>query len=513
MPRNVSLLKSSVTVSFFTLCSRLLGFVRDLLIARFLGASAAAEAFFVAFRFPNMFRSIFAEGAFHVVFVPLLSKHLNNDGQKETELFAGKTFVALFLTLLGVTLLAEIFMPYLIKMLAPGFAQAQFELTVALARITFPYLMFITFVSFCGSILNSLRFFAAAAAAPTLLNLIFILSLCSSLYIDIPTEYLISYAVPLAGLAQLILMFFALKRSGFRLRFAKNISHPSIGLLLKRMGPAMVGVGAQQINILIDTLLASTLATGAISYLYYADRLNQLPLGLIGIAIGTALLPHLSHALSKDDHKQGAESFTQAFSGSLSIGFAAAAALAVLAEPLMHILFVRGEFSPQAGTEAAKALQMFALGLPAFILLKVTTTVFYASGDTKTPVKFGIFSVLVNISFNFILIGPLAHAGLALATAIAAWANLMAQLYVLKHKNYLQELSFKHFMKKNSIAFICALWVLFTVLIAHYFYPEDKMPRLIWLMITMAIAGAGFLASLHFFKVLNLYALLRRKAK
>ena len=421
----MALLRSIATVGGYTMISRLLGFARDILIAAILGAGPVADAFFVAFKLPNFFRRLFAEGAFNAAFVPLFSGRLATDGHDAARAFAISilsvmvVFLYLFVTVL------QIGMPWLMYAFAPGFVDdpAKFALAVELTRITFPYLLFISLVSLLAGILNSLGRFAAAAATPIILNVVLIAAIvCATPYLPTPGHAL-AWGVAAAGVAQFLWLVVACHRAGMRLPLARPRLSPGVRRLLRLMLPGAIGAGVVQINLLVDIVIASLLPTGAVSFLYYSDRVNQLPLGVVGVAIGTALLPVLSRQLREGNVAAARDSMNRGIEVALLLTVPGAAALLVISEPIIAVLFQRGAFGAATTTATAHALMAYAAGLPAYVLIKVLGPGFFAREDTTTPVRIAIGCVLANVVLNLLLIQVLAHVGIALATALAAWLN------------------------------------------------------------------------------------------
>jgi putative peptidoglycan lipid II flippase len=438
MGGQATLLRAISTIGGFTMISRVLGFVRDILIASFLGASMVADVFFVAFKLPNFFRRLFAEGAFNAGFVPLFSRSHQTHGDKVAREFAEEALSILLLALFFLVTLFQIFMPLVITVLAPGFVgdEVKFDLAVDLTRLTFPYLMFISLVSLMGGVLNSLGRFAAVAATPILLNICLISALLVFAQ-HLPTPgHALAWGVAVAGAVQFVWLLAALKREGWQLNLKMPRLTPRVIELLKLMAPAAVGAGIVQINLVIDIVLASLLPEGSISYLFYADRLNQLPLGVVGVAVGTALLPLLSRRIAAGDESGAAHALNRATEFSLLLALPAAMALAVIAEPLISVLFERGAFDAQASRATSYALMAYAVGLPAYVLVKVLTPGFFARLDTKTPVRIALIALAVNLVLNVALMIPFKHAGLALATAISAWVNVWLLYSTLRRRGH-----------------------------------------------------------------------------
>ena len=430
------LLSAIATIGGYTLASRVLGFVRDILIAALLGAGPVADAFFVAFKLPNFFRRLFAEGAFAAAFIPHFTRILTEDGAAAARHFCERVLSVLVVVLLVFCTAMQIAMPWAMYLFAPGFAADpdKFDLAVELARIAFPYLLFVSLVSQLGGVLNALDRFAAAAAAPILLNLSLILCLIGlAPMLDTPGHAL-AWGVFAAGVIQFLWLIEACRRAGVVFRLPRPRLTPPVKRLMAKILPGAIGAGVQQINLAIGVILASLLPTGAISYLYYADRIYQLPLGVIGIAVGTALLPLLSRQLREGDEAGGQASFNRALEFSLLLTLPAAAALIVMPGPIVAVLFERGAFDAGATAATASAVAAFALGLPAFVLVKVLAPGFFAREDVVTPVKIALVSVAANIALSAALLVPLQHVGLALATSAASWLNAFLLAFVLRRR-------------------------------------------------------------------------------
>lgn len=421
----MKLLPAIATVGGYTMLSRILGFVRDILIAAVLGAGMVADAFFVAFKLPNFFRRLFAEGAFNAGFVPVFSETLERDGREAAAQFAQSALAVLVVVLLLLVGLLQALMPWLMYGLAPGFVSwpEKFDLTVQLTQITFPYLLFISLVSLMGGVLNSLGRFAAVAATPILLNLCLIGALLFLANYTATPGHALAWGVAAAGMIQFVWLVVALQRAGMSLRLPRPRLTPKVRHLLRLMAPAAVGAGVVQINLVIDIVLASLLPSGSVSYLFYADRLNQLPLGVVGVAVGTALLPMISREVSAGRHESALRQQNRAVEFAFLLTLPAAAAFIVLAHPFVSVLFERGAFGPRQSDLTALALMAYAIGLPAYVMVKVLTPAFFARQDTVTPVRIAAIAVLVNLVLNLILMWWLKHVGLALATALSAWLN------------------------------------------------------------------------------------------
>jgi len=434
----MTLLRSVATVGSYTLLSRVMGFVRDILTAALLGAGPVADAFFVAQRLPNLFRSLFAEGAFSAAFVPLFAGVMAERGKEAARTFAEDALAVLLAALLAFVVLGEIFMPAVMRVIAPGFEAdpEKFDLAVALARITFPYLLFIALVALQGGVLNSVDRFAAAAATPILLNLFLIAALLMTKRFGWHDGRALAWAITAAGLAQFLWLMFSCARAGLALRLPLPRLTPGVRRTLTIMGPAAVGAGVTQVNLLISTALASFLPGGSVSYLYYADRLNQLPLGVVGIAVGTAILPPLSRQLRLGDLPAAVATQNRGLELALLLTLPAAVALAVLAGPIFAVLFQRGAFNPADTAATAAALAAYAAGLPAFVLVKVLAPAFFARHDTATPVRIAIAAMAVNLGLTIVLMQFLAHVGIALATTCAGWVNALSLLALLLRRGH-----------------------------------------------------------------------------
>ncbi len=431
-----NLLRSAGVVSLFTLFSRILGFARDVVIARGFGAGMGADAFIVALKLPNFLRRLFAEGAFSTAFVPVFSDYLARNDREETHQAVKAVFTMLLVVLTLLVVVCQIFMPWLIYLLAPGFNDSpeKIQLTIDLTRITFPYILFIALVALAGGVLNSHNRFGIPAATPMLLNISLIgCAVFIAPHLQEPAQGLAA-GVFLGGVTQLALQWPALKSIGMGFSWHWDPRHPAIRRILQLMGPSVLGVSVAQINLLFDLFLASWLPEGSISYLYYADRLVEFPLGLVGIAMATAILPALSARAAAGDIEGLHHQLDVGLRFTLLLNIPATVALILLREPLLSLLFERGAFTPETTRLAAQALLGYGLGLTFYSLIKVTAPAFYAMKDTRTPVRIAIIAMVSNMVFNIILMFPLQHAGLALATTISALINATLLLYRLHQK-------------------------------------------------------------------------------
>lgn len=432
--------RAIATVGGWTMASRMLGFLRDMLIAARLGAGPMADAFFVALKLPNLFRRLFGEGAFNAAFVPAFAQTLTQRGPAAAKALAERMATLLMLWLALLMGLGMIFMPQLMQVLAPGFVERpeKFALAVELTRITFPYLLLICLTALVSGVLNGLGKFAAAAAAPIFFNLLSMIALFALAPFVATPAHALAWGVTLSGVVQLGFVMWACAHAGMALNPLRAPSlAPEVRQVLRRMGPGLIGAGVTQLNLAIDVIIASFLPSGAVSYLYYADRVSQLPLGVIGAAVATALLPLLARQIHAGQPLSAHRSINRAIEISLILAIPAAVALAVLALPILAALFQRGAFGPVEALATSHALIAYACGLPAFILVKVFVPGFFARGDTATPVKIGIGCVVLNLALNLLLMGPLLHVGVALSTTLAAWANAGILAWLLMRRGQL----------------------------------------------------------------------------
>jgi putative peptidoglycan lipid II flippase len=461
----MSLLRALATVSGMTLISRILGFVRDLVIARVFGAGLATDAFFVAFKLPNLLRRLFAEGAFSQAFVPILAEYKNRRGADETRLLVDHVSGALAAALFVVTLIGVVAAPLIILATAPGFAETpgKFDLTVGLLRITFPYIFFISLTALAGGILNTYSRFAVPAVTPTLLNLSFIgFALWGAPYFDPPVKAL-AWAVFAGGIAQLALQVPFLARLGLLPRFRLNLRSEALWRILRQMGPAVFGVSISQVSLVINVIFASFLVTGSVSWLYYADRLMEFPMGLLGAALGTILLP----SLSKHHANQSAQAYSELLDWGLRLTLLlaapAAVALALLAVPLVATLFHYGAFGMEDVFATRRAVMAYSVGLIGLVMVKVLAPGFYARQDIRTPVKIALVTLGLTQLMNFAFIVPLKHAGLALAIGLGACVNAALLLRGLRRREvYIPQPGWPAFLLKLAVAVYAmavVLWV------------------------------------------------------
>jgi len=519
----MSLIRSAATVGGFTMASRILGFVRDMLMASLLGSGPVADAFVVAFRFPNLFRRLFGEGAFNAAFVPLFAGRLESEGEGAARRFAEEIAVVLLVVLLGFVAVAEIAMPLLIHVLAPGFVAdpEKFDLTVTLTRIAFPYLLFMSLVALLGGILNSLQRFAMAAAAPVLLNVVLIGALLTARTMgwgDGPaTGMALAWGVSLAGLVQFALLWVACVKAGMRLKLRRPVITPGVRRLVVLGIPGVIAGGIMQLNLVISTIIAS-LPAGAPAWLYYADRIYQLPLGVVGVAIGIVLLPELSRRLRAGDGPGVAWSQNRALEFALFLTIPSAIALMVIPQPIVQVLFERGAFEPADTRATALALAAFAAGLPAFVLQKIFQPGFFAREDTRTPMNYALVSVALNIAGALALFPFIGHVGIALATTVAAWLNAGLLGVTLSRRGHFQA---DPALRRNLPLIALASLVMGSFLLAlewwwqGLFSTEMALPPRIGLLFAMVVAGAGVYFALTFatgaFRPATLRQALRRR--
>lgn len=419
-----------------TMISRIFGFLRDMVTAAIFGASPAFDAFTVAFKIPNFMRRLFAEGSFSQAFVPVLSEYQKNKNPEEVQRFINAMSGTLGSTLLIVTLFGMLFAPWIVRLFAPGFIAngERFDLAVTMLRITFPYLLLVSLTAFSGAILNTYSRFWVAAFTPVFLNLCMIsAALWLSPDLAVPITAL-AWGVFFAGIVQLIFQFPFLRNLKLTPRPVINFKDAGVRRVLKLMVPALFGVSVGQINLLVDTIFVSFLVVNSPSWLYYSDRLMEFPLGVFGVAISTVILPHLSRHHAAQSKVEYALTIDWALRAVILIGLPAAVTMAVLAGPMLSTLFQHGTFNGYAVTMAQKSLMMFAIGILPFMLVKILAAGFYAKQDMRTPVRVGVIAMLTNTLLNFCLIGYLAHAGIALATSLAAVVNAGCLFYFLRKR-------------------------------------------------------------------------------
>lgn len=460
-----------------TLLSRIFGFVRDMVIASVFGAGLSADAFFVAFRIPNLLRRLFAEGSLSITFIPVFSEYLTQSGEKEAFQMARSGIRMLSVLLIGIVIVGVLLSPLIVRLIAPGFSQTpgKLVLTTALTRMMFPYIFFIGLVALFMGILNVLGHFAAPALAPVCLNI----AMIGSVFVIAPlmSDPITGLAVGviIGGFLQLVLQTPFLIRKGFLFWKQAPLYHPGLRKIGVLMAPTILGAAVYQINILVGTLLASLLPQGSVSYLYYADRLVQFPLGVFAIAIATAVLPSLSRQAAARNMDALNETFGYALRLVLFITVPAMIGLIVLREPIVALLFKRGAFDAVTTRQTAIALLYYGLGLWAFSAVRVVVSTFYALQDTRTPVRMAIISIIVNIIMGVILMKPLEHGGLALATSLASMLNLTLLIWVLKQR--MGRLNWRRILLSGLKTITCSLVMGVGVgMVAHYTISSPNAP-------------------------------------
>jgi putative peptidoglycan lipid II flippase len=502
----MNLLSSASLFSFFTIISRIFGYVRDILIAIFLGASIFADAFFVAFRLPNTFRRLFAEGTFNAAFIPSYISAKIGD-KKKGKKFADDVLSSLLLILILLVTLAEIFTPYLVYIIAPGFIEneVKFELAVELTRITFPFLLFVSLSSFFSGILNSNNKFAAAAAAPIILNIILIISLITSYFLDLNYVRHLSFGVTLAGFIQLIfLAYVTLKFYKPTLTFDLKFSS-KIKFFFKKLLPSILSSGVTQINILVGTIIAS-FQTGAVSYLYYADRIYQINLAIAGIAVGTVSLPVLAKAFKKKNIKKISDIQNKSFELSLLLSIPASIGLILASNQIVNALFGYGSFSIKDVEMTATALKFFGYGVPAFALIKILSNFFFARDNTKTPFYISVFIVVLNILISISLFSKIGFIIIPIATSISTWAGVIIYLYSLNLKKslLLKRQLIINFIKILISTIIMSLTLLFALenFVIYLDYTYDY--KAVYLILIVSFVGILYLISCYLLGILKL---------
>ena len=496
----MNLLKSLAAVSSMTMLSRVLGFVRDTIVARTFGAGMATDAFFVAFKLPNLLRRIFAEGAFSQAFVPILAEYKAQQGEEATRTFLAYVSGLLTLVLAVVTLLGMLAAPLVIWITAPGFADTpeKFALTSSLLRVTFPYILLISLASLAGAVLNTWNRFSVPAFVPTLLNVsMIIFALFLTPYFD-PPIMAMAWATLVGGLAQFLYQLPHLKRIGMLVLPRLNLRDSGVWRVMKQMGPAILGVSVSQISLIINTIFASFLAAGSVSWMYYADRLMELPSGVLGVALGTILLPALSRTYAKADRQEYSRLLDWGLRLCFLLVLPCSAALALLSEPLTVSLFQYGRFDAHDALMTQRALVAYAVGLLGIILVKVLALGFYAQQNIKTPVKIALFTLAVTQVLNLILIGPLQHVGLALAIGVAACLNAGLLFWQLRRHNlFIPQAGWTSFLLRLLIAVAVMTAVLFGLMQLLPSWSEGLMwQRLLRLGGLVAAGVLAYFASL-----------------
>ncbi|MCZ8314554.1 murein biosynthesis integral membrane protein MurJ [Phreatobacter sp.] len=488
------MIRNIFSVSAITLVSRLFGFVRDLMFAAILGAGPLADAFFVAFRIPNQFRAIFAEGAFSAAFVPGFAKVAAERGQNAALVFADRIFAFLILAQLVLLVLAFIFMPTVVGLMAPGFADdpMRFPAAVELTRITFPYLALVSLVILMSGVLNAVGRFAAAAATQVVLNVGIIGALLLAANFRTPA-HAAAWGIVVAGLLQFLVVTADALKANVMLELRAPKVTPEVRQFWKTFVPATLGSAGTQIAVLADTVVASYLVAGSVSWLYYADRLNQLPLGVIAIAVGTVLLSEMSRRVAAGDEAGARTAQLRAIELTLVFTLPAVAAFVIVPDTLMQALFMRGEFSANDAMQSARALAAYGSGLAALVLIRPLTVTFHSRGDTKTPVIAVGVAITVNVLLKVLLMGPLGHVGLAVATSAGAWINL-AMLIVFARRRELLALDerAKVVMPQLAVAFSVLALALVASNTAIAMLIPGRLGDKLELVLLMAIGGIAY---------------------
>lgn len=492
----MKLVKAMATVAGMTALSRIAGFARDVLTAAYLGAGPVADAFFVALKLPNFFRRVTAEGAFSISFVPIYAKKMEDDSLQHADFFASNAFMIMVCWLSVITIIAVAFMPYLLELVAPGFGDDPVRRIYAIefSRITFPYLLLMSLGALLGGVLNAHHRFAPFAFAPVLFNLCLIVSILVSSHFK-TVGHAMSYGLVASGVLQLIFLWGCAKKSGVKIEFKKPVLDADARQVLRLMGPAMIGAGVIHINLFADMIIASYLQPGAISYLYYADRLNQLPLGTVGIAVGTALLPMLSRAMAKSDSEAAIDLFSRSLEYCLLLALPAAIALCTIPNILITVLFERGEFTAHDTMITANVLVCYAIGLPAYIATKVFSTAHWARQDTTTPVKISIVATVLNIVLAVIFIQFMGVAGIALGTGLVGWVQYFAHIHYLKGHPHAQfDQKFKHNFPRIILSSFIMGVVLYglAVLVGGYIYENAGAYRILVLGFIIGCSCAAY---------------------
>jgi len=501
----MNLLRALAAISGLTLVSRILGFARDFFIARAFGAGLATDAFFVAFRIPNLLRRLFAEGAFSQAFVPVLAEHKNRETPEATRTLIDGAATALLLALVLAAVVGIVAAPLIVWVSAPGFAKdpAKFGLTVTMLRITFPYIAFISLVAFSAGVLNTWNRFSIPAITPALLNVAFIAGAAFFAGHFDPPVLVLAWAVFAGGVLQLALQVPVLYRMGLLPRWRLDLSHPGVRRILKLMAPAAFGVSISQLSLLINTIFASFLVSGSVSWLYYADRLMEFPAGMLGVALGTILLPSLSKYHAAADQGEYAKLLDWGLRLTVLLAVPAAVALAVLAIPLITALFHYGRFTPDDAWMTQRAVVAYSIGLIGMILVKILAPGFYARQNIKTPVKIGIVTLALTQLMNLAFIVPLKHAGLALAIGLGACINAALLYRSLRATGgYTPQPGWPAFLLKVGAAVaIMALVLIATMGDASWWLAagwQRKLPALLGLVLLGTLAYGACLALFGF---------------
>jgi len=507
------IVQSTGIVALSTLVSRVMGFVRDMIIANFFGASAALDGFFVAFRIPNLLRRLVAEGALTVSFIPVYTEYTINKGQDEALRLAQKTLTVLMVILVFIVLLGEIFSPQIVRVFAIGFSDPSLlHLTTGLNRVMFPYLFLVGVVAFCMGYLNSHKYFFAPAFSPVLLNVGFIIgAVWLSGYFDEPL-YGLAVGVLAGGVMQLLLQVPYMVKSGFRLRLSFDLQHAGIRRIFRLIVPMLFGVAVYQINILLNTVLASMLPRGSISYLYYSDRLTEVVLGVFIVSIGNVILPELSRFTATDDNASLKKLYTQAVRAALFLAVPSSMALMLIGKAVVSVLFMRGEFSATETQMTYLALLFSSLGIASISMLRITTPTFFSLKDTKAPVITSAIALVLNVSLGYVLMQtPLLHGGLALANTIGVTVQMLILFFWLQKKVGrldLQEIVIPFGKYLLAGGLMCA--AIFPIYNSINWLADPFVTRLGYLVLMVGVGGMVYFAGCYLLGVKELKKVITR---
>ncbi len=508
---NKKFLKNTVEVGGLTFLSRISGLLRDLFVAKYLGAGKLSDCFLVAFRIPNLFRSIFAEGAFNSAFIPIFSGILYNDGKVNAKNFCKSIFALLFYILLIFTLICEIFMPQVVQIFAPGFSKNldKFELAVSLSKITFPFLMFIALTSFFGSILNTLGNFKPYASTPIILNLCIIFSILGFAGFFPNAAYAVSWGVFASGIIQLVWLFWIARKYGFGIiSFSFNMTQ-SVKQFFRKIGPGIIGAGIYHLNIMIGSIFA-TPTNGAVSWIYYADRLNQLPLGVIGIAIATVLLPSMAKELKNNHTNKGIVMFNNSIKIASLFVIPCAVGMMAASLPLIQIFFERGAFKISDTYATAQILQILCLSLPALVYTKLYSNVFYARKDTKTPMIVAGINLLFNLFLTVTLTKKFSYMGVVLAITISNWLGFLMLYYISYTRNFmhLYKRILKDIIKTLIVSIVMGVIVYFgSVVIMDNIETYGIVLRIVMLSFLIIFAMVFYFSGMFALRVVNIQSI------
>ncbi|MGZ7210094.1 MAG: murein biosynthesis integral membrane protein MurJ, partial [Methanobacterium sp.] len=490
----------SASVGVATLISRILGYVREMFMAYSLGTGIVANAFHIAFRLSNMFRAFFAEGALNTAFIPLFSDKLSRYGKEQAIKYSNNVFMVLFCFLTIFIFICEIFMPSVINIIAPGFKSDSeiFTLAVTFARISFPYLMFMSLSALFGGILNTNGRFLLVSLSPSLLNIFIVLALI--IFNKTPEEagLSVSYAVTLSGISQLGLIMYLCNKIGFKVKIFKPTLDPEIKVLLKKMVPGIIGAGIIQINLLISTAIASHYS-GAVSLIYYADRIVQLPLALIGTSMGIALLPLLSKNEIKSNEAESLKIKNKAIESSLLLAVPACLGLLILSNPIIELIFQRGAFTAEDTKNTSYIMMILSFGLPAFILIKILTTFFFANHDTKTPFRIASICIIINLFLNSMLIPFFSYIGIPMSSIISSWINTVILFFIaVDRKLFILNIATKENIKKIGISSAIMCFVLLFCLLF-----KNKINLLFFVSISISLGLLSYFYSCYVLKLID----------